>query len=75
MGGIGSTISLNNVPRKDSKRQPDPKKRKKLYWIQRVTTNYPALIGNIGQKIIYIDNIRKDTRRIISLHTMVLVIL
>lgn len=63
MGGIGSTISLNYVPRKDSKRQPDPKKSKNLYWIQRVTTNYPALIGNIGHKISYIDNIRKDTKK------------
>jgi hypothetical protein len=43
LGGIGSTISLNYVPLKGSKRQPDPKIGPNLYWIQRVTTNYPGV--------------------------------
>src|SRR4028119_256621 len=58
LGGIGSTISLNYVPLKGSKRQPDPKIGPNLYWIQRVTTNYPYGIGSVGNTISYIDNIR-----------------
>ena len=57
LGGIGSTISLNYVPRKGSRRQPDPKTGPNLYWIQRVTTNYPARVGSVGNTISYIDNI------------------
>jgi len=58
LGGIGSKISLNYVPLKGSKRQPDPKADPTLYWIQRVTTNYPAEVGSVGNTISYIDNIR-----------------
>jgi hypothetical protein len=35
LGGIGSVLSLNYIPRKGSKRQPDPKTSENLYWIQR----------------------------------------
>lgn len=57
LGGIGSTLSLNYLPRKGSKRQPDPKNSQNLHWIQRVTTNYPYGIGSVGNTISYIDNI------------------
>ena len=50
---------MNYLPRKGSKRQPYPKTSENLYWIQRVTTNYPAIpeIGLIGDTKSYIDNI------------------
>lgn len=44
LGGIGSVLSLNYLPLKGSKRQPDPKNSKNLYWIQHVTTNDPSRI-------------------------------
>ncbi|WP_377473716.1 MAG: hypothetical protein P2A85_15880 [Microcoleus anatoxicus] len=63
LGGIGSTISLNYVPLKGSKRQPDPKNSQNLYWIQRITTNYPYLVGSVGNTISYIDNININNGR------------
>ncbi|WP_377473647.1 MAG: hypothetical protein P2A85_15705 [Microcoleus anatoxicus] len=62
LGGIGSVLSLTYRPG-ISQRQPNPNPQNRnnlLYWIQRVTTNYPdSTKGPIGAKRSYIDNLSR----------------